>query len=253
MTLPEKAESQTPERTDTALGPSSQVTCYQLRANRAPRYKCGTCGSRNCSYVKRLISEPPDQRLARGADIPARELSIARAPHHLTHEVLTIQAQRRELEPTQSIQHIVVIVEKTYASMEPGVVPPLEVTLKAMHATSPSDCPNYRFKEWTQNDRGGLDFTLSAVRPPSPPSMTFGELDAEGGGLEMVRCITAHQLWENYRVASPRRRTAPHPRMVVTRHLPRRNNVSVAHYAIDVSGKLTHHSGTRRHPLFPLG
>ena len=205
MTLPGIPENQSPERTDTALDPaldpSSQVPRYQLRANRTPRYKCGTCGSRNCSCVKRLISELPDQQLARGADIPARELSIARAPHHPQHEVLAIQAQQRELEPTPSIQHI--IVEKFYASVEPGVVPPLEITLKAMQATSLSDCPNYRFKEWTEHDQGGLEFTLSAVVSPLPPSITFGKLDAEAGVLEMVRCITAHQLWEKYRVASP--------------------------------------------------
>ena len=83
------------------------------------------------------------------------------------------------------------------------MVPPLEITLKAMQATSPSDCPNYRFKEWTEHDQGGLEFTLSGVIPPMPPSITFGKMDAEGGGLEMVRCKTAHQLWEKYRVASP--------------------------------------------------
>ena len=222
MKLPRIPENQSPERTDTALDPSSQVPRYQLRANRTPRYKCGTCGSRKCSCVKLLISEPPDQQLARGAEIPARKLSIARAAHHPQHEILAIRAQRKELEPTPLIHHIVVIVEKTYASLEPGVVPPLEITLKAMQATSPSDCPNYRFKEWTEHDQGGLEVTLSAVIPPLPPSITFGKLDAEGGGLE-------------------------------TRHLPRRNNISVAHYAIDVSGRLTHHSRTQRHPLFPLG
>ena len=104
----------------------------------------------------------------READIPAREILLARAPHHPQHEVLAVQAPRGELEPTPSIQHIVVIVEKTYASVEPGVVPPLEATLTAMHATSPLDCPNYRFKEWMSHGRGGLEFTLSAVIPPLP-------------------------------------------------------------------------------------
>ena len=81
--------------------------------------------------------------------------------------------------------------------------PPLEVTLKAMHEASPSDCPNYRFKEWTQPDRGSLEFTLSAVIPPLPPSITFGKMDDKVGGLELIRCITAHQLWKKYRNASP--------------------------------------------------
>ena len=37
-----------------------------------------------------------------------------------------------------------IIVEKTYFSVEPGVVPPLETTLKAMHGISPRNCPSYR-------------------------------------------------------------------------------------------------------------
>ena len=53
------------------------------------------------------------------------------------------------------------------------------------------------------HDRGGLEFTLSTVIPFLPPSMTFGEWDTNGDSLEMVRCITAHQLCEKYRVASP--------------------------------------------------
>ena len=146
MTLPEIPESRSPERTDTALGPSLRVPRPQLRANRAPRYKFRTCGSRNCSFVKRLANDPPDLRLARGADIPARELLLDRAPHNPQHEVLAVQAQRGEFEPTSSLQHNIIVVEKTYASVEPKVVPPLEVTRKAMHATSPSDCPNYRSK-----------------------------------------------------------------------------------------------------------
>ena len=254
MTLPEIPESQSPERTDTTLDPSSRISRYQLSTNRAPRYKCGTCGSRNCSCVERLASEPPYQRLARGADIPARELLLAKAPHHPQHEALAVEAQRGKLESAPSIQHIVIIVEKTYASVEPGVVPPLNFTLTAMHATSPSDCPSYRFKEWMSHDRGGLEFTLSAVIPPLPPSMTFGELDTKSDSLEMVRCITAHQLWEKYRVASPPgRRISTHPPMVVTRHFPQRNNIGIAHYAIHVSGELTHHSRARRHPLLPPG
>ena len=95
MTLPEIPETQSPpENQNSELGPSSQTLRYQLRANRAPRYKCGTCGSRNCSCVKRLACDSPDHRLARGAVIPARELSMARAPYHPQHEILTVQAQR---------------------------------------------------------------------------------------------------------------------------------------------------------------
>ena len=94
-------------------------------------------------------------------------------------------------------------MEKTYASTESGVVPPLESTLKAMYDSSLSDCPNYHIKQWTRHDRGGLEFTLSAVIPDLPPSIVFGEIDEACGNAEIVRCITARQLWEKYLVASP--------------------------------------------------
>ena len=63
-----------------------------------------------------------------------------------------------------------------------------------MHDTSPSECPNYRFDEWTQQDRGGLEFTLPAVIPPLPPSINFGKMNGEQEETEMIRCKTAHQL-----------------------------------------------------------
>ena len=64
MTLPEAPESQSPARSDSRENTSPQVPRYQLRANRAPRYKCGTCGSRNCTCAHQIIIEPPDLRLA---------------------------------------------------------------------------------------------------------------------------------------------------------------------------------------------
>ena len=94
-------------------------------------------------------------------------------------------------------------MEKTYASAESGLVPLLESTLKAMYDSSPSDCPTYRFKEWTRHDRGGLEFTLAAVIPPLPPSILFGELNEACNNAQMIRCITAHQLWEKYHIVSP--------------------------------------------------
>ena len=164
MTLPNIPESQSPNQQLAEQGTSSQAPCYMLRANMAPRYKCGTCGSRNCSCVQLVTtSESQDHQLARRAAIPARELSMARAPEHPQHKILAIQTQRQELKPPPMIHHVAITVEKTYTSAEPGVVPPLETTLKAMHNTSPSDSLNYRFKEWTQHHRCGLEFTLPAV------------------------------------------------------------------------------------------
>ena len=46
-----------------------------------------------------------------------------------------------------------ITVEKIYSIVEPGVVPPLEAILKAMHETSPTDCTNFRFKKRTWHDK----------------------------------------------------------------------------------------------------
>ena len=205
MTPPEISENLSQDRSGIEEGTYSQAPRYRLRANKAPRYRCGTCGSRNCSCVQLIASEPPDHQLARGAAIPTRELLMARAPEHAQHGILATRHQTRqqELEPSSTVKHIIVTVVKTYTSVEQGVVPPVEVTLKAMHDTSPSDCGHYRFKEWIQHERGGLEFTLPAVIPLLPPSIKFGKMNGEQEKTEMIRCITAHQLWEKYRVASP--------------------------------------------------
>ena len=95
------------------------------------------------------------------------------------HEQRTIWAIQTENQDGPQVHHILITIEKTYSSIEPGVVPPLETTLKAMHETSPSDCPAYRFKEWTRHDKSGLEFTLTALIPSLPPSMEFGEIEPE--------------------------------------------------------------------------
>ena len=164
-TLPEAPESQSPARSDSRESTSQQVPRYQLRANRAPRYKCGTCGSRNCTCAHQIIIKPPDLRLDRGAVIPTCELTLARMPDHPQHRILAVQAQRQEHESPPIVSHIIVKIEKTYTSIQSGVMPPLEATLRAMHDSSPSDCPTYRFKEWSSSERSGLEFTLAAIIP----------------------------------------------------------------------------------------
>ena len=220
MTLPETLESQSPAHSDSRENTSPQVPRYQLRTNRAPRYKCGTCGSRNCTCAHQIIIEPPDLRLARGAPIPTCELTLGRMPDHPQHRILAVRAQRQEQESPPIVSHMIVTIEKTYTSIQFGVVPPLEATLRAMHDSSPSDCPTYRFKEWSSSERGGLEFTLAAIIPRLPPSITFGELDEKCTNIQMNRCITAHQLWEKYHVVSPRA-TYTNPRLVALGHFTR--------------------------------
>ena len=101
------------------------------------------------------------------------------------------------------VHHIVITVEKSFSSIESGTIAPLEVTLEAMSNTSPSDCPTYRFKEWTKHEKSGLEFTLAATIPQLPPSMMFGQVQPEDDKLGMMRCLTSHQLWERYGIVSP--------------------------------------------------
>ena len=95
-----------------------------------------------------------------------------------------------------------ITVEKTYSSIKPGVIPPLETTLKAMHETSHTDCPNYRFKKWTWHEKRGLEFTLAALIPPLPPMMVYGNVDSKDANIVMACFITAHQVWEQNGVTS---------------------------------------------------
>ena len=68
MTLPNIAESISPEKLEAQPPTPSKAPPDQLRRNRAPRYRCGTCGSRNCSCVNLIERKPPDDQLARGVD-----------------------------------------------------------------------------------------------------------------------------------------------------------------------------------------
>ena len=201
MTLSNIAESISPEQREAEQPTPSQAPPYQLRRNRAPRYRCGTCGSRNCSCLNLIRGRPPDKRLARGVDAPATDSADTEAiEDHMQHTIRSIQAKDQDI---PQVHHIVITTEKTYSSIGPGVVPPLETTLKAMQETSSSDCPTYRFKEWTWQEKSGLEFTLAAIIPPLPPSMVFGKLEPEDTKVAMVRCITAQKLWQQYGVTSP--------------------------------------------------
>ena len=140
----------------------------------------------------------PGKRLVRRADVLFQVLVNLNALDHPHQDVLSIQAKNQDV-PT--VHNIVITVQKPCSSLEPGVVPPLETTLKAMYETSPTDCPNYRFKEWTLHEKSGLE--LAAIIPPLPPMMVFGNVYSEDTNIAMVRCFTAHQLGEQYGVTSP--------------------------------------------------
>ena len=96
-------------------------------------------GSRYHSCVNHVEVRTPDQRLARGVDAPAHgSVDTETSEDHLQHTIRSIQAKDKDV---PQVHHVVITIEKTYSSIGPGVVPPLETTLKAMQGTSPSDCP----------------------------------------------------------------------------------------------------------------
>ena len=189
MTLPHIPESSTPTQSNLPDDTSRQTPRYQLRANRAPKYRCGTCGSRDCSCIQLVTTEPTNQRLARGATIPACEIILAQTANHPQYEILKIRAKLQKPKSPPTIRHIILTIEKTFTSTECESIPPLESTLKEMHKFSPSNCPTYRFKEWTTHEKGGLEFTLAATIPLLPPSFLFGELDDTCNNPQMIRCI----------------------------------------------------------------
>ena len=203
MTLPQIPESSTSTQSNQLVDISRQAPRYQFRANRAPKYRCGTCGSRDCSCIQLVTTEPPNQRLARGAAIPACEIILAQTANHPQHEILNIRAKLQKPKTPPTIRHIILTIEKTFTSTESESITPLESTLKEMHKFSPSNCPTYRFKEWTTHEKGGLEFTLAATIPPLPPSFLFGKLDDTCNNPQMIRCITANQLWKKYHITSP--------------------------------------------------
>ena len=67
MTLPNIPESLSPDQQGAEQTPPSQAPPYQLRRNTTPRYRCGTCGTRNCSCVNLDEVRTPVKRLVRGA------------------------------------------------------------------------------------------------------------------------------------------------------------------------------------------
>ena len=91
MTLPSIPESMSLDQQDAGQTPPLQSPPYQLQRNRAPRYRCGTCGSRNCSCVNLVELRIPDKRMARGADAPAQDLvDTETSDDHPQQEILRV-------------------------------------------------------------------------------------------------------------------------------------------------------------------
>ena len=143
------------ETTETAMPTeASEVPRYQLRSRRQPRYKCGTCGLRDCVC---LLAVNENRRVPTGARgvPPEREETLV---HRLT-----------------------VRAEKTYSSLERSGDYPVDTILERLSSPGVAKAPCPRFKEWT-SDGKGLEFTFATVMPqytaisPSDLSTLSGSL-----------------------------------------------------------------------------
>ena len=166
-----KKETTTTMPPETAIpNETSEVPRYQLRSRRQPRYKCGTCGLRDCVC---LLAVNENRRVPTGA----RGVSPKRG-ENLVH-CLTVRA------------------EKTYSSLERHGDHPVDTILEKLSLPGVAKAPCPRFKEWT-SDGKGLEFTLATVMPPVPSNIAFGPFNFEREPVQMVGCITADLLCDKY-------------------------------------------------------
>ena len=155
-----------------ALTEASEAPRYQLRSKRHPRYKCGTCGLRDCVC---LLAVNENRRVPTGArGVPPEE------GEKLVHR-LTVRA------------------EKTYSAVERSGDHPVDTILEKLSSPGVAKAPCPRFKEWTSDEKG-LEFTLPTVMPPVPNNIAFGPFNFEREPVQMVRCITADLLSGKYGV-----------------------------------------------------
>ena len=101
MTSRNIPENQSSTQLDAEQATLSQIQRYQLRKNRAPRYRCGTCGSRDCRCVNLVMRETLDYRLARRVKVLACELVTTRASGHYLpqHAILAVRPRRQNCSP----------------------------------------------------------------------------------------------------------------------------------------------------------
>ena len=155
-----------------ALTEASEAPRYQLRSKRQPRYKCGTCGLRDCVC---LLAVNENRRVPTGArGVPPEE-------------------------GEKLVYRLTVRAEKTYSAVERSGDHPVDTILEKLSSPGVAKVPCPRFKEWT-SDGNGLEFTLPTVMPPVPNNIAFGPFNFEREPVQMARCITADLLCDKYGV-----------------------------------------------------
>ena len=165
-------EAPTAQLTSDVDQSASQVNPhYDLRRNRVPRYRCGTCGFRDCTCVLALNKSPT---------VPTGppKTPVRLKPQPLIHNGKLF------------VSRVVIRAEKTYTGLERERIFPVEVVLEELSKSKVAEelCPC--FKEW-RSDLCGLEFTLAVTVPTVTPNIVFGPFNFEREPIQMDRCITA--------------------------------------------------------------
>ena len=154
------SEASTAQLTSDVDQSASQVNPHHdLRRDRVPRYRCGTCGFRDCTCILALNksptfpTEPPKS--------PVRP-----KPQPLIHNGKLL------------VSRVVIRAEKTYTGLERERIFPVDVVLEEFSKSKVVEEPCPRFKEWT-SDLRGFEFTLAVTVPPVTPIIVFGPFNFE--------------------------------------------------------------------------
>ena len=104
---------------------------YGLRRNRVPRYRCGTCGFRDCTCVMALNKSPT---------IPLGPVKapVDPKPQPFIHNGKLL------------VSRVVIRAEKTYTGLERERIFPVDVVLEELSKSKIAEEPCPRFKEYRQ-------------------------------------------------------------------------------------------------------
>ena len=158
----------------------SDAPRYYLRSKRQPRYKCGTCGLRDCVC---FLAVNENRRVPTGArGVPPEEGG-------------------------KLVYRLTVRAEKTYSAVERSGDHPVDTILEKLSSPGVAKAPCPRFKEWT-SDGKGLEFTLPTVMPPVPNNIAFGPLKGNPckwpGASLLIYCATSMEFkWNRVEYTVP--------------------------------------------------
>ena len=129
--------------TDVDQGATQVNPHYGLRRNRVPRYRCGTCGLRDCTCVMALNKSPT-------IPLGSVKAPVDPKPQPFIHNGKLL------------VSRVVIRAEKTYTGLERESIFPVDVVLEELSKSKIAEEPCPRFKEWT-SDLRGLEFTLAVT------------------------------------------------------------------------------------------